>query len=121
MAQTIKDPLLKKQSELIVEEAIGANPELRAQMLADVRSVTDHTREVILSAMLRMHKHLEDDCGDLDVSLNTNSDIAGNTDPWYGRATPKGVRESKNRGNCHRHAVGQAPAAQTRYPGLRRN
>ena len=83
MTQHIIDPLLTEQAELIVEDDVAANPTLRDCMLTDVTCMSDDTKRVILSAMLKMHKEIADYCGDLDVSLNSIEEIAENTESWY--------------------------------------
>ena len=83
MIQHITDPLLAEQVELIVEDEVAANPALREWMLTDVAGMGEDTKSRILDGMLKMHKEVEDDCGDLDVSLNSIKEIAENTEPWY--------------------------------------
>ena len=79
----MKDPLLMKDSELIIEDDIQANNELLSKMTDDISLITEETKNSILLAMLKMHKYLDDYCGDLDVSLNTTKEIKENTQPWY--------------------------------------
>ena len=79
----INDPLLDMSCELIIEEKVKSNGALCDKLLNDVRSMTDETRESILAAMFRMHKYFEEECGDLDVSLNTPKEIPDNTESWY--------------------------------------
>jgi hypothetical protein len=80
---TIFDPLLNKESELIVEDKIQSNSLLMQRMIADIKSMSDKSRHEILSAMLKLHKHLEGECGDLDVSLDSENEILENTKPRY--------------------------------------
>ena len=77
------DPLLNEESELIVEDKIEGNNSLREKMLEDVCNMPEQTKKVISTGMLKMHKHFEDECGDLDVSLNSEEEILQNTQPWY--------------------------------------
>ena len=81
--KSIIDPLLNKDSELIVEDKIQLDSLLREKIIADIKNMSEDTKNTILSAMLKMHKYLEDDCGDLDVSLKTEKEILDNTKPWY--------------------------------------
>ncbi len=83
MTQHIIEPLLSEQAELIVEDVVFADSKLRDRMLNDVRSMSDDTKRIILSAMLKMHKEIADYCGDLDVSLKSIEEIAENTESWY--------------------------------------
>ncbi|MGJ8664650.1 MAG: nuclear transport factor 2 family protein [Marinicella sp.] len=64
---TTIEPLLKTTCKLIVEDNILLNDSLRSQMHNVVRHLITETRENILSAMLKMHKYLEEECGDLDI------------------------------------------------------
>lgn len=79
----MKDPLLNMPSELIIEGEIQGSDELRSKMLDDIACMKEETKNVILKAMLKMHKYFEDYCGDIDVSLNSIEEIMGNTEPWY--------------------------------------
>ena len=81
--KSIIDPLLNKASELIVEDKIQSNRALHEKMIDDIKLMTDDTKHIILTTMLKMHKYLEDECGDLDISLNTENEILENTEPWY--------------------------------------
>jgi hypothetical protein len=93
MAGHITEPLLQEQAELIVEDTVAGDPSLQQRMLADVAGMSDQTKETILVGMLKMHKEIQDDCGDLDVSLNSIAEIAENTEAWYvildGNSTPE--------------------------------
>ena len=80
---SITEPLLNTSSEFIVEENVLRNELLRKSILEDIRNMSDETRSSIVSAMFRMHKYFEEECGDLDVSLSSESEILENTESWY--------------------------------------
>ena len=79
----INEPLLNSSSELIVEDKIIHDETLHTRMLEDVSFMTKKLRKKILRAMLKMHKHFENECGDLDVSLDSEQGIYENTEAWY--------------------------------------
>ncbi|MDF1738075.1 MAG: hypothetical protein P1U86_02855 [Verrucomicrobiales bacterium] len=83
MSTTITDPLIGTNSELIIEDDIQDDGTLLTKMLDDVARMPQAVQSRILSAMLRMHKDLEEECGDLDVSLSTEREIQENTSPRY--------------------------------------
>ncbi|MEC5128892.1 hypothetical protein VSU19_19165 [Verrucomicrobiales bacterium BCK34] len=83
MSATIADPLLTADSELIIEDGIQNDEALMTGMLADIAGMSQEVKSTILSAMLRMHRYLEEECGDLDVSLHSEHEILENTSPQY--------------------------------------
>ena len=76
----IIEPLIGDEAELIVEVS---GEELYEAMISDVKGLSDEIKRQALSAMLHMHKYFEEECGDLDVSLNSVQEIKNNTESWY--------------------------------------
>jgi hypothetical protein len=82
-SEFILDPILNKPSELVAEINHSVSAELTAKMISDISEMASETKNEILEAMFRMHKHYEGYCGDLDVSLSSVNEIPDNTEPWY--------------------------------------
>ncbi len=91
MTQSIIDPLLQIKSKLIIEGSI--DEALMQKMLKDISDMSDGTRDLILSTMLKMHKEIESDCGDLELSLNTKKEISDNSEPEFVFLTSDSTRD----------------------------
>ena len=77
------DPILNKETQLIIEDGILADSSLCERMKQDLSIVPRSVMDRALKAMLRMHKQIAEECGDLDVSLSTTDEIADHTEPQY--------------------------------------
>lgn len=79
----IVDPMCQMECELIISGSESFNPDLIETMLNDVLSMKDETITTVTEAMFSLHLELVEECGDLDVSVDSAENILKFTEPQY--------------------------------------
>lgn len=72
-----------EDSQLIIDTQLVAPSEPHIQILSDCLQMPAETIEAVGSAMLAMHRYLADECGDLEVTLDSVEAIWLHTSAWY--------------------------------------